>query len=328
MSCTRILLLSSLLLALPLAGAHATMAPGDANNDGFANITDAVYIIQYIFASGPAPINQSYADVTGDCIVNISDASTLVGFIFAGNPLTLSHGCTHQQFNPGCSQFQSDKSDGAHSQATGYELGTMYAEVLGNDLYIHHLDAEYQCCLGYLVEFEIGNGNFITATEADTGDQCDCICQFDLTSVLYDLEDGEYVVTLIGIYGDPIGVDTVVVNAAFGLTGYNNSDCLENVATFDPPGIEYLYYSGELTLAHHDAYYNCASMFLVQFEQASDTLRFYELNIEENCAYCMCYFEITASAVGIDPGDYVAEIWGRDCLSPLTLVDRQTITLD
>lgn len=30
--------------------------PGDANGDGVVNIADALYIVQYIFASGPAPV--------------------------------------------------------------------------------------------------------------------------------------------------------------------------------------------------------------------------------------------------------------------------------
>ncbi|MFH2056015.1 MAG: dockerin type I repeat-containing protein [bacterium] len=327
MSRSQIILLCGLLLALPLAAAQSSMVSGDANNDGIANITDAVYIVQYIFNGGPTPLNQSYADITGDCIVNIADATTMIGFIFTGNPPYLGRGCVSQDFNPGCASDPVDKMGAKTAEATDYGLGYLYAEVLGNDLYLHHIDAEYQCCLGYLVEYEI-DGFEITATESDTGDLCDCICDFDLTSVLYDLEDGEYIVTLIGIYGDEIGVDTVVVAGEFGLTGYGNSGCLEMTATFDPPDVDYLYGNGELSLVHHDAYYNCASAFLVQFEQAGDTMRFYELNIEENCAYCMCYFEITATVVGIAPGNYTAEIWGQDCLSPLELKDRREITLE
>ncbi len=326
MSITRVILLCGLLL-LATGSTSAELVPGDANNDGTGNISDAVYIIQYVFAGGAAPLNQSCADVSGDCLVNVSDAVILIGYIFAGNPTFLERGCLHQQFNPGCSPTAEQKSD-AGKQAADYELGYMYAEVLGNDLYIHHMAAEYQCCLGYLVEFEIDNYFNITATESDTGEECDCSCDFNLTSVLNELEDGEYVVTLIGIYGDEIGVDTVVVEGGFGLTEYHDSGCLEMTATFDPPDIEYLYSDGVLDFAHYDAFYNCGSIFMVQFEQAGDTLRFYELNANEDCAYCMCYFEITATVIGIEAGSYIAEVWGRDCLSPLTLVDRREITLD
>jgi hypothetical protein len=204
--------------------------------------------------------------------------------------------------------------------------GTMYAEVLGNDLHVHHLDAYYQCCLGYLVEYEIDGSN-ITAVESDTGMPCDCYCYFNLETVLYDLENGEYTVTLVGIDGEIVGVQTVVVEADFGLMDYSWDGCLEQTRTYDPPDIEYLYNGGTLEMHHYNAWYNCGSIFVVQFEAAGDTLRFFELNVNDDCAYCMCYFYLNAAVTGIEPGSYVAEIWGRDCMSPLELVDRREIEL-
>jgi hypothetical protein len=63
---------------------------GDANNDGGVDISDAVYLIQYIFAGGPAPADCNYAngmgDANGDGGVDISDAVYLIQYIFAGGP--------------------------------------------------------------------------------------------------------------------------------------------------------------------------------------------------------------------------------------------------
>ncbi len=59
---------------------------GDANASGNINISDVVYLINYIFAGGPAP--KPYAICSGDancnCLVNISDAVYLVNYIFIG----------------------------------------------------------------------------------------------------------------------------------------------------------------------------------------------------------------------------------------------------
>jgi len=59
---------------------------GDANHDGSINISDAVYLIQYIFAGGPAPNPLCQGDANGDGSVNISDAVYLIQYIFAGGP--------------------------------------------------------------------------------------------------------------------------------------------------------------------------------------------------------------------------------------------------
>ncbi len=60
--------------------------PGDANGDGSVNISDAVYLIAYIFAGGPAPDPLDAGDANCDATVNISDAVYLIAYIFAGGP--------------------------------------------------------------------------------------------------------------------------------------------------------------------------------------------------------------------------------------------------
>lgn len=59
---------------------------GDANNDELTNITDAVYLIAYIFNGGPAPQPPLSGDVNCDEIPNITDAVYLIQFIFNGGP--------------------------------------------------------------------------------------------------------------------------------------------------------------------------------------------------------------------------------------------------
>ena len=64
---------------------------GDANNDGGIDISDAVYLIQFIFAGGPAPGScrgsfYGMGDANGDAAVDISDAVYLIQYIFAGGP--------------------------------------------------------------------------------------------------------------------------------------------------------------------------------------------------------------------------------------------------
>jgi len=57
---------------------------GDANGDRTVNISDAVYLIAYIFAGGDPPNPLVAGDANGDGSVNISDAVYLIAYIFAG----------------------------------------------------------------------------------------------------------------------------------------------------------------------------------------------------------------------------------------------------
>jgi len=58
--------------------------PGDANNDGGTNVGDAVYIINFAFRGGPAPICEAEGDANADGGVNVGDAVYIINFAFRG----------------------------------------------------------------------------------------------------------------------------------------------------------------------------------------------------------------------------------------------------
>ena len=51
-----------------------TWVLGDANGDRMVNVGDAVFIINYIFKGGAAPMPKKIGDANGDCAVNVGDA--------------------------------------------------------------------------------------------------------------------------------------------------------------------------------------------------------------------------------------------------------------
>jgi hypothetical protein len=65
-------------------GAFPAYLCGDANGDAIANISDAVYLIAFIFSGGPAPNPYIAGDANCDNMVNISDAVYWIAHIFAG----------------------------------------------------------------------------------------------------------------------------------------------------------------------------------------------------------------------------------------------------
>lgn len=59
---------------------------GDAEGNQVVNISDAVYLINYIFAGGPAPSPLLAGDADCSQAISISDAVFLINYIFAGGP--------------------------------------------------------------------------------------------------------------------------------------------------------------------------------------------------------------------------------------------------
>jgi len=78
--------------AVPMAGTISSGCcnddgiRGDADDDGSLNITDAVFLVDFIFFSGPPPPCFEEGDVNGDAAISVADAVHLVQYIFFGGP--------------------------------------------------------------------------------------------------------------------------------------------------------------------------------------------------------------------------------------------------
>jgi hypothetical protein len=61
--------------------------PGDADYNGIYNVSDAVYLIGFIFGGGPPPQPVMLGgDFDCNSIVNVSDVVSIIGYIFGGGP--------------------------------------------------------------------------------------------------------------------------------------------------------------------------------------------------------------------------------------------------
>jgi hypothetical protein len=70
-----------------LVGGNLTVLPylcGDTNKDKTVNVSDAVFIINYVFVGGdpPNPLESGDANCDGDC--NVSDAVWIINYVFVG----------------------------------------------------------------------------------------------------------------------------------------------------------------------------------------------------------------------------------------------------
>jgi len=67
----------------------------------------------------------------------------------------------------------------------------------------------------------------------------------------------------------------------------------------------------DVWMEHEDAYYNCCAQVVVFLEGARPVLKFVELETypdTEPCR-CLCYYDLTARATNLRPGDYHVEVW-------------------
>lgn len=60
------------------------IAPGDINGDKKVDISDAVFLLTYLFLGGRDPVSLALADTNGDGDIDVSDAVYLLLFLFAG----------------------------------------------------------------------------------------------------------------------------------------------------------------------------------------------------------------------------------------------------
>ncbi|MCJ7508620.1 MAG: dockerin type I domain-containing protein, partial [candidate division Zixibacteria bacterium] len=66
---------------------------GDLNKDGKTNVSDVLYLINYLFKGGPSPGPIKSGDVNADCKVNVTDAIYLINYLFKSGAAPKS-GCS------------------------------------------------------------------------------------------------------------------------------------------------------------------------------------------------------------------------------------------
>ncbi len=59
---------------------------GDANGDGALDLGDAIYILNYLFKSGPDPCPMEAGDANCDGVVDLGDAVHILNYLFKGGP--------------------------------------------------------------------------------------------------------------------------------------------------------------------------------------------------------------------------------------------------
>jgi hypothetical protein len=59
---------------------------GDVDGNGVVDIGDVFYLINFLFANGPAPVCDGSGNVNGDANTDIADVFYLINYLFANGP--------------------------------------------------------------------------------------------------------------------------------------------------------------------------------------------------------------------------------------------------
>jgi hypothetical protein len=70
---------------VPYNVAPSTMS-GDVNGDGAVDVSDIVFILNYMFQGGPPSNPPAAMDFNGDCFVGLSDLIWLINYLYRGGP--------------------------------------------------------------------------------------------------------------------------------------------------------------------------------------------------------------------------------------------------
>lgn len=70
--------------AAVLAAIASTYLAGDANGDEIIDVSDGVYLLNYLYKGGPAPDPLAAGDPNADCVIDVADVVCLLNYLYKG----------------------------------------------------------------------------------------------------------------------------------------------------------------------------------------------------------------------------------------------------
>ena len=59
---------------------------GDVTKDGTVDVNDVIYLLNYLYKSGPVPDPLRLGDLTEDCLVDVGDIIFLINYLYKSGP--------------------------------------------------------------------------------------------------------------------------------------------------------------------------------------------------------------------------------------------------
>lgn len=185
---------------LGAAGAEGGFVPdtlfmvGDVNDDGDINVGDAVYMVNWIFRSGPFPPHLEAADVNCDLARNVGDAVYIVNFVFRSGPGPCGPPSGRLMSHSDCLTMEKGGGDG---EAAIAEDCIEYQYDGQGTLLLRHANAGLNCCPEDFAAVVTVIDGVITIDETPIPGFCDCLCLFNLDYAVINLPPGTYGLSVV-----------------------------------------------------------------------------------------------------------------------------------
>ena len=226
--------------------------------------------------------------------------------------------------NPPSFQFESSQSAcGGNNSLGKMEAPTKDNSVIfslhGDTIWVIHR-AFYDCCSKIEVEV-VKTANGFDLYDHNVSDRsCDCLCIFDITTLIFDLRPGTYFIRYFNIYN--MLIDSAVVDIPPKYTGFESSqsqckgglyktDAKANPDTFEDSVLVWAH-ADTVWVTHKNALYNCCSKIKVRITPTLQGFDLYGYDEAGELCTCDCYFDITTVIFGVSPGTYLIRVFDTD----------------
>ncbi len=195
--------------------------------------------------------------------------------------------------------------------SVGLGQDSLFTSISGDTLTIHHEQTERNCGAEFTYDVDLTD-NLITITEVDTGAMAFCMCFFDLSVSLTDLNPGTY---QIDVWSDDLGNDPIFhgsLDVNFGVLGLISQEESECLATRDDTSfIELLVSGNSLNLFWNTPLLNCGLEPTWMGWLTNDT---FHVTMQDSGlpADCVCPFELSASFGSFHSGTYTLDFWNGE----------------
>ncbi len=106
--------------------------------------------------------------------------------------------------------IHSECKDGTQRLEKILGSGSIVLSTFNDTIRVLHANAHYNCCADIKTEVEKTNYGF-DVREKDEGFDCRCTCDFDVTTFIYGLTKGTYLVKIYDINGNHLDQGYVIV---------------------------------------------------------------------------------------------------------------------
>ncbi len=224
--------------------------------------------------------------------------------------------------NPPNFHFESSQSDCRGSfrekaEGTINGGGVIIFSSHGDTILVIHQDAFYNCCSKIKVNVKATPNGF-DLLEYDVGENCRCMCYFDITTTISDVSPGTYLIRVFDTDTNLVGSGVLDIPPKYTGSESFQSKCKKGLGKInaqtipiDTPKDSIIVWSHADTawVVHKNAYENCASIIKTKIERTPEGFDLYEYDMATMEARCMCYFDITTTLYGLSPGVYLIRVF-------------------